>query len=69
MKMNPEWLPAFTVGFVIGMFTIGVAMTHIGPNSVAKVDSRKAECELNIPRNQSCVMQFVPETPAKLPGS
>lgn len=52
---------AFIVGFTFGLFTMGQLMTHIGPNSKAKVDARKAECELNIPRNQNCVMQFVPE--------
>lgn len=62
MKSNPEWLSILTVGFIIGMLTMGVGMTYIGPNSKAKVDSLKTECELNIPRNQNCVMQFVPET-------
>lgn len=51
----------FAVGVVAGLFIMGLLMTHIGPNSKAKVDALKAECELNIPRNQNCVMQFVPE--------
>lgn len=51
----------FTLGMVFGAFIVGMVMTHVGPNSKAKVDSRKAECELNIPRNQNCIMQFVPE--------
>lgn len=51
----------FAVGVVAGLFIKGLLMTHIGPNSKAKVDTLKAECELNIPRNQNCVMQFVPE--------
>lgn len=59
--MKGEAKAAFFVGAVAGMFFMGLAMTHIGPTSKAKVDSLKAECELNIPRNQSCVMQFVPE--------
>lgn len=59
--MRSETVFALIVGFAFGLFTMGVLMTHIGPNSKAKVDARKAECELNIPRNQSCVMQFVPE--------
>lgn len=54
------WL-TFSAGVVIGLFVMGLIMTHAGPNSKAKVDARKAECELNIPRNQNCVMQFVPE--------
>ena len=59
--MRSETVFALIVGFAFGLFTMGVLMTHIGPNSKAKVDARKAECELNIPRNQNCVMQFVPE--------
>lgn len=52
---------AFTIGFLIGTFAMGLCMTHIGENSKAKVDSHKAECELSIPRNQTCIMQFIPE--------
>lgn len=59
--MKDTILPAIAIGFVIGALTIGMGMTHIGPNSRAKVDAAKAECELNIPRNQTCVMQFIPE--------
>lgn len=51
----------FIVGLALGAFIMGMAMTHIGSNSKAKIDTRKAECELNIPRSHSCVMQFVPE--------
>lgn len=49
------------IGTTIGVVIMGLITTHAGPNSKAKVDARKAECELNIPRNQNCVMQFVPE--------
>lgn len=63
--MKEDILFAFIAGVVIGLFAMGLLMTHVGPNSKAKVDSRKAECELNIPRNQNCVMQFVPENKEK----
>lgn len=59
--MKEDCFFAFVVGAVIGVIAMGLFMSHVGPNSKAKVDARKAECELNIPRNQSCVMQFVPE--------
>lgn len=59
--MKEDYFFVFVAGLVIGVFIMGLLMTHVGPNSKAKVDARKAECELNIPRNQSCVMQFVPE--------
>lgn len=59
--MKSETVFALFVGFAFGLLTMGMLMTHIGPNSKAKVDTLKHECELNIPRNQNCVMQFVPE--------
>ena len=59
--MKDGYLITFSAGGVIGAFLMGLLMTHAGPNSKAKIDSAKAECELNIPRNQNCVMQFVPE--------
>ena len=59
--MKDGYLITFSAGVVIGLFIMGLLMTHAGPNSKAKIDSAKAECELNIPRNQNCVMQFVPE--------
>lgn len=59
--MKEDYFFVFVAGVVIGVFIMGLLMTHLGPNSKAKIDTRKAECELNIPRNQNCVMQFVPE--------
>lgn len=51
----------FIAGLIIGMFAMGLGMKYIGPVSADKVHKLKDKCELNIPRNQSCVMQFVPE--------
>lgn len=59
--MKEDCFFAFAAGAVIGVMIMGLLMSHVGPNSKAKIDSAKAECELNIPRNQNCVMQFVPE--------
>ena len=59
--MKEDYFFIFVAGVVIGVLIMGLLMSHVGPNSKAKVDARKAECELNIPRNQNCVMQFVPE--------
>lgn len=63
--MKEDCFFAFGAGSVIGAIIIGLLMSHVGPNSKAKIDARKAECELNIPRNQNCVMQFVPENKEK----
>lgn len=59
--MKEDCFFAFVAGGVIGVIGMGLLMSHVGPDSKAKVDARKVECELNIPRNQNCVMQFVPE--------
>lgn len=59
--MKDDYFFVFVAGLVIGVLIMGLLMTHVGPNSKATIDTRKAECELNIPRNQNCVMQFVPE--------
>lgn len=59
--MKEDYFFVFVAGLVIGVFIMGLLMSYLGPNSEAKIDTRKAECELNIPRNQNCVMQFVPE--------
>ena len=59
--MKEDCLFAFVAGGVLGVIIMGLLMSYVGPNSKDKVDTRKAECELNIPRNQNCIMQFVPE--------
>lgn len=59
--MKEDCFFAFGAGSVIGAIIVCLLMSHVGPNSKAKIDARKAECELNIPRNQNCVMQFIPE--------
>lgn len=60
--MKEDCFFAFVAGGVLGVIIMGLLMSYVGPNSKDKVDARKAECELNIPRSQQCVMQFVPET-------
>ena len=52
---------SFILGGFFGAGIVAISNTYFGstPNSVTQ--TLKHECELNIPRNQSCVMQFVPE--------
>ena len=59
--MKEDCFFAFVAGGVLGVIIMGLLMSYVGPNSKDKVNARKAECEFNIPRNQSCIMQFVPE--------
>ena len=52
---------SFILGGFVGAGIVAISNTYFGstPNSVTQ--TLKHECELNIPRNQNCVMQFVPE--------
>lgn len=52
---------SFILGGFFGAGIVGISNTYFGstPNTVTQ--TLKHECELNIPRNQNCVMQFVPE--------
>lgn len=55
---NPDWKTILLMGFILGFIAMGI----LSYMSVTKeVKAKKTECELNIPRNQKCVMQFVPE--------
>lgn len=59
--MKDETKGAFIVGLVLGAFIMGICMTFIGKYTPYVITTLRSECELNIPRNQNCVMQFVPE--------
>ena len=56
---NPDWKTILLMGFILGFIAMGIlSYMHV----TKEVKHKKAACELNIPRNQQCVMQFVPET-------
>ena len=58
MSQNPEWKTILLIGFILGF----VFMGFLSYMSVTReVKAKQAECEINLPRNQSCVMQFIPE--------
>lgn len=59
--MKDETKGAFVVGLVLGAFIMGVCMTFIGTYTPYVISNLRSECEINIPRNQNCIMQFVPE--------
>lgn len=50
--------PEFVIGLVLGAFLMGL-LTYWTVTS--ELTQKRDECELNIPRNQNCIMQFVPE--------
>lgn len=52
---------SFMLGGLIGAGIVAISYDYFGPTPNSVTQTLKHECELNIPRNQSCVMQFVPE--------
>lgn len=52
---------SFVVGGFIGAGIVAISTNYFGPTPNSVTQTLKHECELNIPRNQNCVMQFVPE--------
>lgn len=59
--MSDEVKGALIFGFIVGLIVMGGLITYVGENSPYTVNNLRSECELNIPRSQICVMQFVPE--------
>lgn len=58
MSRNLDWQQILGIGLVLGAFIMGMLIYW---TTTREVSMKKAECELSIPRNQNCVMQFVPE--------
>lgn len=59
MSRNPDWQQILGIGLVLGGFIMGMLIYW---TTTREIYIKKSECELNIPRNQNCVMQFIPET-------
>ena len=59
--MSDEAKGALVFGIILGLLIMGSLMTFVGKNNPNYMNKLREKCELNIPRNQSCVMQFVPE--------
>lgn len=58
MSQNPEWKEILVLGFFLGVLS-ACLLSYF--TSTREIKNKRIECELNIPRNQNCVMQFVPE--------
>ena len=51
------------IGFVVGLiFWVAV---FINSHPLTTSETLKKECELNLPRSQQCIMQYVPEIKSK----
>ena len=58
MNKNPDWQQILGIGLVLGAYIMGMICYW---TTTREVIQKRDECELNIPRNQNCVMKFVPE--------
>jgi len=52
----------FLLGVFIGILILGLSLKYLPENSLNRIQDLKTKCELNIPRSQKCVMEFVPQT-------
>jgi len=53
---------AMLISFIIGAVLMGLFLGNVGVFAIFKAEKLRDACELNIPRNQHCIMQFVPES-------
>lgn len=51
----------FFVGCLVGVVIMFGSYAIIPPKEQKQINAQKEQCEKNLPRSQSCVMQFVPE--------
>lgn len=51
----------YIVGVTVGWLITGLVFTYLPSGKINEMNKMKDSCELNIPRDQQCVMQFVPE--------
>lgn len=49
------------VGAVIGAMIMGCLTTWVGPFARADLEAARNACEKSLPRDQYCVVQYVPE--------
>lgn len=55
------FLAGALLGAFVGFTAMGLIKMFIGPESISERKNLRAECEINLPRNQNCVLQYVPE--------
>ena len=48
-------------GYLLGVVLMTSLLTYIPGTVIFEHNSLKEKCEQTLPRNQSCVMQFVPQ--------
>lgn len=54
-----DFTQGFGWGFLLGAVAFGMFLTQVGV--VSEYHEAKDKCELNLPRNQVCVMKLVPQ--------
>lgn len=48
-------------GLTMGWLITGLVFTYLPDGKIYTMDKMKTACEVNIPHDYKCVMQFVPE--------
>lgn len=55
-----SFLVGFMLGFLVGAWMLGIYIAVSGNNS-AMAKTAITECEIELPRNQHCVLTAIPE--------
>lgn len=64
MSSNDSGWGAFFIGMVVASLLIMI-MISVFPNPLKESKELKAKCELTLPRNQVCVMVYIPQNKVK----
>lgn len=51
----------FIVGLVVGLFVMGLCKTYFGDYATSKLIAAREQCEKSLPRDQICVINYIPE--------
>lgn len=61
MTSDSSAIWALIVGFVLGLFVMGMAKTYFGDYATSKLIAAREQCEKSLPRDQICVINYIPE--------
>lgn len=58
--MNNIWI-GLIIGMIMGWIITGLVFSTLPSGRIAKAEALRTACEATLPRDQQCVMQFIPE--------
>jgi len=61
MTSDSSAIWALIVGFVLGLFVMGMAKTYFGDYATKPLMDARKVCEQSLPRDQVCVVNYIPK--------